>query len=148
MIQTRDRDLPEGAPSLVPLARAWVAREQARCGDRDAAIPVIREAARQLYEEERIGWAVGVSDILVTTLLERGGRVDLAEAHGAIDQLANLPDAGAGIQELTLLRLRTLLARADGDLVGYRSLLSRHYELAKSLGFEGHLAWAAAMPAT
>jgi hypothetical protein len=145
MIQTRDEDLPDGAPSLVPLARVWVAREQARSGDRDAAIPVIREAERELHRERRVGWAVGVTDVLVETLLARGTEVDLAEAREAIDQLAELSDAGSAIQEITVLRLRTLLARAEGDDVAHRDLAIRYRAMAHSLGFEGHIDWAEAM---
>ena len=47
--------------------------------------------------------------------------------------------------EITLLRLRALLARARGDDAGYRDLASRYRAMAESLGFEGHMAWAAAM---
>jgi hypothetical protein len=49
----------------------------------------------------------------VETLLERGAEGDLAEAQEAIDRLANLPaDDGSAVLEITLLRLRALLARA------------------------------------
>jgi hypothetical protein len=47
--------------------------------------------------------------------------------------------------EITLLRMRTLLARARGDDVAYRDLLSRYRAMAESLGFEGHIAWAKAL---
>ncbi len=47
--------------------------------------------------------------------------------------------------EITLLRLRALLARARGDDVAYRDLVSRYRAMAESLGFEGHIAWAEAM---
>ncbi len=49
------------------------------------------------------------------------------------------------MREITLLRLRTLLARARGDDAAYRDLVSRYHAMAKSLGFEGHIAWAQAM---
>ena len=80
------------------------------------------------------------------TLLERGAEGDLAEAQEAIDRLANLPaDDGSAMREITLLRLRALLARARGDDVAYRDLVSRYRAMAESLGFEGHIAWAEAM---
>ena len=79
------------------------------------------------------------------TLLERGAEGDLAEAQEAIDWLANLPDDGSAIVEITLLRLRALLARARGDDVAHRDLVNRYRAMAKSLGFEGHIAWAEAM---
>jgi hypothetical protein len=106
---------------------------------------VIREAERELHRERRVGWAVGVTDVLVQTLLGRGTEVDLAEAREAIDQLAELSDDGSAIQEITLLRLRTLLARAEGDDVAHRDLAIRYRAMAHSLGFEGHIDWAEAM---
>jgi len=60
--------------------------------------------------------------------------------------LANLGvDDGSAIREITLLRLRALLARARGDDVAYRALVGRYRAMAGSLGFEGHIAWAEAM---
>ena len=50
------------------------------------------------------------------------------------------------MRDITLLRLRTLLARSRGDDVAYRDLVSRYRAMAKSLDFEGHIAWAEAMP--
>ena len=43
-------------------------------------------------------------------------------------------------------RLRALLARAHGDETGYRKYRDRYRDMAKTLGFEGHIAWAEAMP--
>jgi hypothetical protein len=45
----------------------------------------------------------------------------------------------------TVLRLRALLARANGD-VSYRGLRDRYRTMANDLGFEGHMALAEAMP--
>ena len=50
------------------------------------------------------------------------------------------------MREITLLRLRALLARARGDDVAYRDLLGRYRAMAESLGYEGHIAWGEAMP--
>ena len=84
---------------------------------------------------------------LVETLLERGAEGDWPKPRQAIDRLANLPaDDGSAMLEITLLRLRALLARARGDDVAYRDLASRYREMAKSLGFEGHIELAEAMP--
>ena len=47
--------------------------------------------------------------------------------------------------EITLLRLRALLARARGDDIAYRDLVSRYRAMAESLGFEEHIAMAKAM---
>jgi len=50
------------------------------------------------------------------------------------------------IREICLLRLRALVVKADGDQTGYRDYRDRYREMATSLGFEGHIAWAEAMP--
>jgi hypothetical protein len=98
-----------------------------------------------LQEAERVGNAVAGTAILVEMLFNRGTESDLAEAEGAIDWLANLPAAEDwAIVRVTLLRLRTLQARARGD-DAYPDLVNRYLGTAKSLGFEGHMAWAEAM---
>ena len=146
MVQARDMWLPERYPSLVPVTELWAARERARRGDRDAAIPVMRKAVDDLHQAGRLGCGVWGTGVLVETLLERGAEGDLAEAQTAIDRLANLPaDDGSAVREIWLLRLRALLARARGDDVAYRDLVSRYRAMAESLGFEGHIDWAKAM---
>jgi hypothetical protein len=93
-------------------------------------------------KEKRFGVATGGSP----HLLERGAEDDLVEAEDTIDRLADKwADDGSAIPEITLLRLRALLAQARGDDVAYRDLVSRYRAMAKSLGFEGHIAWAEAM---
>jgi adenylate cyclase len=83
----------------------------------------------------------------VEALLQRGGDADLEDARAAIDCLAAVPtDPGFVLHEITLLRLRALLVRAHGDAAGYRDYRDRYRAMAKSLGFEGHIAMAEAMP--
>jgi class 3 adenylate cyclase len=145
MLQAREWQR-ERMPSLVPVTELFAARETAKRGDRDTAIPVLRTAVDELYEAGRVGYGVWGTGALVETLLERGAEGDLAEAQKAFDWLANLPaDDGSAIREITLLRLSALLARARGDDVCYRDLASRYHAMAESLGFEGHIAWAEAM---
>ena len=55
-------------------------------------------------------------------------------------------DDGLVIREVWLLRMRALLARAHGDDTAYRDYRDRYREMATSLGFEGHMQWAEAMP--
>jgi hypothetical protein len=70
----------------------------------------------------------------------------VVEAEAAIKRLASAPaDEGLVIREIWLLRLRALLARAHGD-AAYANFRDRYRAMATSLGFEGHLAWAEAMP--
>ena len=72
---------------------------------------------------------------------------DVAEAEAAIERLADAPaDDGLVIRDIWLLRLRALLARAHGDATAYAHLRDRYRDMARSLGFEGHIAWAEAMP--
>ena len=42
--------------------------------------------------------------------------------------------------------MRALLAKAHGDETAYRDCRDRYRAMAKSLGFEGHMKWAEAMP--
>jgi len=145
MVQAREWQR-ERMPNLVPVTELVAGRERARRGDRDAAIPVMRQAVDQLHQEERLGYGFLGTALLVETLLERGEEGDLAEAQEAIDRLANLSaDDGSAIREITLLRLRALLAQARGDDFVYRDLVGRYHAAAESLGLEGHIAWAEAM---
>jgi hypothetical protein len=145
-VQARDAWLRERALFLVPVADLWAARERAGRGDRDPAIPVMRQAVDELHQAGRLGYGVWGTGILVEALLERGTEGDLAEAQGAIDRLANLPaDDGSAMRDIWLLRMRALLSQARGDDTAYRDLVSRYRAMAESLGFEGHMQWAEAM---
>jgi adenylate cyclase len=42
--------------------------------------------------------------------------------------------------------MRALMAQTRGDDTGYREYRDRYRAMATSLGFEGHIAWAEAMP--
>jgi len=82
----------------------------------------------------------------VETLLDRGTDADVAEAEAVIERLAAAPaDDGLAAREVWLLRLRALLARAHGDAAAYADFRDRYRDMATSLGFEGHIAWAEAM---
>ncbi len=146
MVQVREVVRPRGR-FLVPVIDLWVARERARRGGRDAAISVMRQAVNELHQQGQLFYGVWGTGVLVETLLECCAEGDLAEAEKAIDRLANLlADDGSAIREVTLLRLRALLAGSRGDKVTYRDLVERYRAMAESLGFEGHIAWADAMP--
>ena len=146
MVHARDT-WREGAPSLVPVAELWVARERAGRGDGDAAIAVMRQAVDDLHQAARLFYGVFGTGVLVEALVERGAEGDLAEAQEAIDWLANLRvDDGSAVLEITLLRLRALLSRARGDDTAHRDYRDRYRAMATELGFEGHIAWAEAMP--
>jgi hypothetical protein len=71
----------------------------------------------------------------------------VTEAEAAIERLAAAPaDEGLALRDIWLLRLRTLLAQAYGDAATYADFRDRYRAMAKTLGFEGHMAWAEAMP--
>ena len=58
-----------------------MAREQARDGDRDEAITLMRTAADHLFREGRLlGRGIPATGVLVETLLDRGVDGDVAEA--------------------------------------------------------------------
>ena len=132
----------------LPIGEVYLARERARRGDRDEAIPLIRAAVDHLVRQGRLLlWGIPATGVLVETLLNRSGDGDVAEAEAAITRLADAPaDDGIAIREIWLLRLRALLARAHGDEASYRDYRDRYRAMATSLGFEGHMKWAEAMP--
>jgi hypothetical protein len=97
----------------LPLINVYLARERARRGDRDVAIPLLRATVDHLFREgPLLLWGIPVTGVLVETLL----------------------------------RLRALLAHGHGDEAAYRDYRDRYRAKARSLGFEGHIAWAEAMP--
>ncbi len=145
--QVRDMQLRrQVAPQILPVTELWAARERARRGDHDGAIPVMRSVVDELHRAGRPFFGLWCTGLLVETLLDRGAEGDLAEAEQALDRLANLPVYdGSATPEITLLRLRALLAGARGDNVAYRDLARRYRARAANLGFEGHMAMAEAM---
>ena len=146
MTRAREVWLREGILFLVPITELWVARETARRGDHDAVLPLMRNVVADMHQEARLGYGVWATGVLVQTLLERGLESDLAEAEEVIDRLANLRGGqSVAMLDITLLRMRALVARARGNNVAYRDLASRYRAMAKSLGFEGHIDWAEAM---
>jgi hypothetical protein len=132
---------------LLPVIDVWAARGRVRCGDHDGALAQMRAATNDLFRAGQHSYGIPASGFLVDTLLERGTQDEVAEAEAVIDRLAAVPtDEGLVIRDVWLLRLRALLARAHGDEPGYRDYRDRYREMARTLGFEGHIAWAEGMP--
>ncbi|MCP9274022.1 ATP-binding protein [Mycolicibacterium arenosum] len=142
LIERRGHNLSE-----LRLINAYVAKEIARCGGRDEAIPLIRAVVEELDREGQLPcWGMPAIGVLVETLLDRDADGDVAEAEAAIERLAAAPaDDGLIVRDTWILRLRALLARARGDDVGFRGYQKRYRAMAESYGFEGHIAWAEAM---
>ena len=136
------------ALAQLPAVNVYLAREKARCGDRDEAIPLMRATVDDLFREGKLLWAaVAATGVLVETLLDRGADADVAEAEAAIERLAAAPaDEGLVLRDIWLLRLRALLVRAHSDAAAYMELRDRYRDMAKTLGFDGHIEWAEAMP--
>jgi hypothetical protein len=108
----------------------------------------MRAAAEYLFRDGQLRlWGVAATGVLVETLLDRGADADVVEAEAAIARLAAAPaDEDLVIRDIWLLRLRALLAWARGDGVTYRHLRDRYRDMAKTLGYQGHIGWAEAMP--
>jgi class 3 adenylate cyclase len=132
----------------LPIVNVYAARERARREDRDEAIALIRAAAEHLFRKgQLLAYGIPATGVLVETLLDRGAEGDVVDAEAAIERLAAAPaDEGLVIRDIWLLRLRALLAQAHGDDTAYRDYRDRYRDMAASLGFEGHIAWAEAMP--
>ncbi len=146
MTQARDIWLRKRALFLIPVTDVWAAREAARRGDHDAAIAVMRKAVDELGAAGNLFYGVWGTSVLAQTLLERGTQSDVAEAQHEIDRLTILcADQRSTMLEIALLRLRALVSRARGDDVASSELVSHYCAMAKSLGFEGHIAWAEEM---
>ena len=137
----------------LPIVEVCLAREMAQRGDRDGAIPPLRVAADGQFREGRLlGWSIPATGVLVETLLDRAADGDLAEAEAAIERLAESAieaapaDRSFAVRDIWLLRLRALLARAHRDAVSYALFRDRYRDMAMTLGFDGHIEWAEAMP--
>jgi hypothetical protein len=143
VLQRRGRNLGE-----LPILDVYLAREGARRGDRDHATQLMRAAVNHLYcQGQLLMWGIAATGVLVETLVDRGTDGDEAEAEAAVARLAAEPaDEGLVMRDIWLLRLRALLARAHGDDTAYRDYRDRYRAMATSLGFEGHMKWAEAMP--
>jgi hypothetical protein len=131
---------------LLAAVDVYTARERARRGDPDSAISQLRAVIDDLFRAGHL-YSLEATGFLVETLLERDAGGDVQEAEAAIDRLAAAQgDEGLVIREIWLLRLRALLASAHGDDARYRDYRDRYRAMATSLGFEGHMNWAEAMP--
>lgn len=121
-------------------------REVALNGDPETALPAIREAVDTLFERGQLAFCSWATSVLVGVLLDRGTTDDLREAEAAIERLATAPIDDLVVRDVMLLRLRALLAQAQGDEPAYRDFRDRYRDMAEKHGYEGHIALAAAMP--
>ena len=103
-----------------------------------------------MLEEEVDGGGVifvpMATSVLVEALLQRGIDRDIREAQSAIDRMSAVEiESGLVLYDIWTLRMRALLAQAQGEDAMYREYRDRYRKMATELGFEGHMAWADAM---
>jgi adenylate cyclase len=137
--QLRDVALKRGV-TMNPLAAnvdLEIARENARTGAVDDAIELCRAAIEGMFDTGAMLFRGVATTVLVESLLQRGADRDLYEAESAIDRLTAVPtDPGFVLHELPVLRLRGLVARAQGDELTCRQFMERHRAKAAAAGFE------------
>jgi adenylate cyclase len=143
----REAAVEQSVTILLPWIDLEFAKDKARTRDFDAAIELLRAVAdRELHSGNAVLHAAATA-ALVESLLRRGSDPDMQEAAAAIERLAAVPtDPGFVLNEIWLLRSRALLARTHGDEAAYRDYRDRYRDMATSLGYDGHIAWAEAMP--
>ncbi|PND54420.1 cyclase [Mycobacterium sp. ENV421] len=145
MRQVRGIWLRKRALFLIPVTDMWAARELFRRGECEGAIEQMRGAVDELRRMGNVFYGFWATGVLGQALLERGAEADLAEASASLDDMART-GANSAIRDVTLLRLRALLAHSRGAEVTYRDYRDRYRAMTKSLGFEQHLIWADALP--
>jgi hypothetical protein len=145
LAQVRDASVQQRfLGSELALMDFYFGREQVRGGDRDGGIPKIRKSMEIMIARGQVAYYIPALGI--PTGAAPGAEGDLAEAEAAIARLAAAPAEGSVIRDVWLERLRALVARARGDEAAYYDLRDRYRAMATELGFEGHMAWAEAMP--
>lgn len=133
-------DTDRYARTEVPLIEIEEAARQARSGDLDHAIETAARVAAALIEVGTPLYLGSATTVLVTSLLARAVDDDVARARSAVNRMAASTAASTvGFHELPLLRLRALLARAEGDDIGYLRLAQRYRARAHERGYLGHI---------
>ena len=136
--------------TILAIADINIARGKARLGDIDGAIELARNVVDDLLTSGGCIWTALATDVFVEALLRRGGDGDLNQAWPALHPRPVRgragTDPGLVLHEITLLPLRALLARTQGDdAARHRNHRDRYRAMATSLGFEGHIARAETM---
>jgi adenylate cyclase len=147
LARARQQAFRHGDLLAVTMADIQIAECKAQNGDTGAAIEISRATVEHLFGSGEVMFRGPAITSLAESLVRRGTKPDLQEAQAVIDKLAACPtDPGFVLYEPPLLRLRALMARAHGDKAAYRDYRDRYRTMATSLGYEGHIAWAEAMP--
>ena len=113
--RARDAQLRQRNLLTATMADIRIAELTAEAGEFEGAIESARSIVDQLFENGEKFMRGVATAALVESLLRRGSDTDVQEAAAAIERLAAVPtDPGFVLNEIPLLRLRALLARARG----------------------------------
>jgi adenylate cyclase len=130
-------ELGRFARVVVPIVDPPIAREMARNGDLDGAIRTARSAFEGDFESGEMMWLWLAATVLVESLLIRRADGDLQQAQAVVSRLTAVSvEPGYVFNELTVLRLRGLLARANGDAVACQQFMHGYRAKAAAAGFE------------
>ena len=132
--------------SILAITQAYVAREKARRGDIDEALDAARHAVEHLSAAGSVMWNMAATAALVDVLLTRRLARDVDEADSVVQKWTSQTcELGVTLHEVWSLRMRAQLARARKEDSAFRELRDRYRRKATELGFEGHIAFAAAL---
>jgi adenylate cyclase len=124
----------------------WQAIRLTAVGELDSAVEKAQIAVEESFSEDNLMNADVVIASLVEALIPRRAARDLDRATAAIERLAAAkPGQRWAIRDIYVLRLRALLADANGDDVAYREFRDRYRAMAHQHGYEGHLRYAEEM---
>jgi adenylate cyclase len=132
--------------TAIPMADMFVAKRRGMQGDLDGAIELSRAVVEEEIDDNGVIFIPMATSVLVDALLQRGSDGDLEEAQSAVNRLATVEiEPGIVLYDIWTLKMRALLAQAQGDDSLYRNHRDRYRKMATEFGFEGHMAWAEAM---
>jgi adenylate cyclase len=133
--------------AMRPVIELHYAKEKLRTGDLDGAIELSTAIVDQEYASGEMAFRAAAVAVLVESLVARAADADQRDAEVAVERLAAVPtEPGFVVNEVALLRMRALLARCRGDQQSYHKWRDRYRAKASSIGLEGHIAMAEAMP--
>ena len=134
------------ALNIVAVPDAYAARRAAESGLHNDAIPRPRAAIESMRSTGNVANIDLAASCFVDTLIERRTDDDLNEAESLIENwLDPIYDQVPAARDVMSIRPEPCLAHARATWRPTANLRS-YRDLAISLGFEGHRAWAEALP--
>ncbi|MDT5149447.1 MAG: adenylate cyclase [Mycobacterium sp.] len=134
------------ALNIVPFLDTYLALSMAEQGHVNLAVERLWTLTDEMLRDGHLA-NVEVTLAFLAQILLSQGRID--EAGSAIERLVAVNrELRWATRDVAVLGLRARLALADGrgEDSTYRELRDRYRAMANDLGFEGHMAWAHAMP--